>query len=182
MFFKSKNDGFLAQIYFPITFYSLDQGSNIFKIRNIIYLYGQNKPELTKLFDFFYTTVSIVLCPVTYDSNIKKRVLFYWSFNGSNIKIIQYKGQGQLTVKGSSNRMLTRFQEPTLGQVRLCEPISDERQFFRTNWLKISENAYFIKSRIPIFCYSLKSPGAIFFFTFQKHCSDQANITDPIYA
>ena len=33
--------------------------------------------------------------------------------------IPQIMGQGQLTVKGSSNRMLPRFQEPILGQVRL---------------------------------------------------------------
>jgi hypothetical protein len=35
-------------------------------------------------------------------------------FTNIAIKVLDFSGQGQLTVKGSSNRMLPRFQEPDL--------------------------------------------------------------------
>ena len=35
--------------------------------------------------------------------------------NTPNEQLLESLGQGQLTVKGSSNRMLPRFQEPILG-------------------------------------------------------------------
>ena len=37
------------------------------------------------------------------------------------VVFIQKRGHGQLSVKGSSNRMLPQFQEPILGRLRFLE-------------------------------------------------------------
>ena len=74
---------------------------------------------------------------------------------GSKILIIKVReghfgGQGQLTVKGSSKRMLPQFKEPILGQVRLRFNHSFRGTFYRQLPL-IRHFIYYVTSNTFLF-------------------------------